>query len=529
MMPQNLDALFSAMSAPPGGGRVDAMSAAPDVSGWAEALALFDNLGQTGGALEMNPAASDWTASLAELAARTEQLAEKDGQLPEGLGTELMALFGLLDGADAPASEVADTRPYDGAYWPSSGEMMLLYQGISPWGDQPGEEQQQWLVQVGPYLGITELTSAYDGPMDVNRDFTLVNLADAAGADPQQAFVDGWLGRTKPDVARNAYEIRWQHGQSGAVADQVVGAGQLNGEQTLARLNELVQDLLAQSGETSLDGLARASDALGDDERRQVLLQLREALARGSSRTPAFAEGAVRALEAGRDSVGREPILSRLAEMQALFRETDPGASRGMPEINRIVLSSPQFANAGGGSPSADSGPPRTDVQLPPLATAARDPALPPTAQLLGQPGASAGDMRAAAEQAMERVVWMAARQQGVSQARLQLHPAHLGKVDIRLDVQGREASVVLNVQNAPVREAVEAMLPRLREQLEDQGLQLGDASVFDSGPEDSAAEERAEALLADSGNSEEDEQDGAVPVQPELNLRGRGLLDTYA
>ncbi|MFW6340273.1 MAG: flagellar hook-length control protein FliK, partial [Wenzhouxiangella sp.] len=157
-----------------------------------------------------------------------------------------------------------------------------------------------------------------------------------------------------------------------------------------------------------------------------------------------------------------------------------------------------------------------------------REPALPPTAQLLGQPGATAGEMRAAAEQAMQRVIWMAAREQGISQARLQLHPAHLGKVDVQLEVNGREANVVLNVQNGPVREAMEAMLPRLREQLEQQGINLGDASVFDADSQDAAPEERKAGFagaVAEAGDGEGDE----LPVQNELNLRGRGLLDAYA
>ncbi len=464
MMPQNLDALFSAMSGAPAGRAVDMRGGASAAGTWAEALALFqapleaqelivDGALVMDGEQGLEQAALDWLEQLAELGDLLEQALAEDTDVRDELVAELESLLITLE---ASLPEVEDSE-----------------------------------------------------------------LLDALDAEIQAAMAE-----LQEQIMMLASEVDPEEsdGDASAAMEPVLAA--------LDRLREALAEL-----ESSGDSLDHADPmSVPSDGVRAALAAAREAMGRDNDRRSASHQRA--SLSSEMDRPSREAALSRLAELAALARAGMENVSgRGGSDPNRSVLLTQQFQSlavagtgqAGTQEASAQGRPDGQGAVSVAAASAARDPALPPTAQLLGQPAASAGDMRAAAEQAMERVVWMAARQQGVSQARLQLHPAHLGKVDIRLDVQGREASVVLNVQNAPVREAVEAMLPRLREQLEDQGLQLGDASVFDSGPEDSAAEERAEALLADSGNSEEDEQDEAVPVQPELNLRGRGLLDTYA
>jgi flagellar hook-length control protein FliK len=412
------------------------------------------------------------------------------------------------------------------------------------------------------------MTDAYQGSVAVGRDFNLIDLAQAAGADPQQAFVDAWLGRTVPAAARNAYEVRWQGADRSGLAAAATGNDQTPPPLTVTRADEPTQTEAARRLAllAALMGMAGEGEAGSDLENteprvREFLTQLarlpESAIARTeatslpanaqitlqqlrqllndarrvvSETPPARADAQPRLSPAGLEPVAREQTgLNRLAEMQALFRAGD-SAARIAPEMTRAVAFSQQLAVDQRNDPRSGS-PARIDAQTAPLAAlaaAAREPALPPAVQLPGQAGAGAGEMRAAAEQAMQRVVWMAARDQGVSQARLQLHPAHLGKIDIHLEVQGREASVVLNVSNAPVRETVEAMLPRLREQLEQQGINLGDASVFDSEPGDAGTEQQRSAFAAagsETGGSEGDQ----LAVETELRSGGLGLLDAYA
>ncbi len=86
---------------------------------------------------------------------------------------------------------------------------------------------------------------------------------------------------------------------------------------------------------------------------------------------------------------------------------------------------------------------------------------------------------RQVGEQTLDRVIFMS--RAGVEQARLQLHPAELGRVDIRLEIDGSDARLQLAVQGSNVREAIEAMLPKLRDALQQQGLDLREARLNDA------------------------------------------------
>lgn len=63
--------------------------------------------------------------------------------------------------------------------------------------------------------------------------------------------------------------------------------------------------------------------------------------------------------------------------------------------------------------------------------------------------------------------------------AQLRLDPPELGRLNVRLQVNSeQQASVVFVVASPQAREAVEQAMPRLREMLEEQGIQLADADV---------------------------------------------------
>jgi len=74
-----------------------------------------------------------------------------------------------------------------------------------------------------------------------------------------------------------------------------------------------------------------------------------------------------------------------------------------------------------------------------------------------------------------QRVVWSVGNNQS---AQLRIHPAELGRIDIQVNVENDKASVVFNAQHGTVKEAIELALPRLREMLSEQGIDLDNVDV---------------------------------------------------
>jgi len=79
-----------------------------------------------------------------------------------------------------------------------------------------------------------------------------------------------------------------------------------------------------------------------------------------------------------------------------------------------------------------------------------------------------------------EKVVWIAG--QGQQSAELKLNPQHLGPLEVRINLNQDQASVQFISSHAAVREAVESALPKLREMLSAQQLNLHEVSVAQQG-----------------------------------------------
>lgn len=67
---------------------------------------------------------------------------------------------------------------------------------------------------------------------------------------------------------------------------------------------------------------------------------------------------------------------------------------------------------------------------------------------------------------------------QGVQQAEIRLDPAELGSMMVRIQVQGDSTQVQFQVSQHQTRDLVEQAMPRLREMLAEQGMQLTDGQV---------------------------------------------------
>ncbi len=120
-----------------------------------------------------------------------------------------------------------------------------------------------------------------------------------------------------------------------------------------------------------------------------------------------------------------------------------------------------------------------------------------------------------------QRVVWMV--RQNLQEAQIQLNPRSLGPVEVKVSVSQEQASVQFTVQHAATREALEAALPRLREMLNEQGLNLAHSDVSQHSQQQEADGEGAGGggqgtLNADAAPDQPDEMHATMVPTPQDN-----------
>ena len=160
-------------------------------------------------------------------------------------------------------------------------------------------------------------------------------------------------------------------------------------------------------------------------------------------------------------------------------------------------------------------------------------------------PSAPAAGMRNGAEHAMQNVPWAPQFSDevgeqvrvfvnnGLQEARLQLTPADLGRVQITINTEGDNARVVFVAETAAARDLLDQSMPRLREMLQQSGIQLAQGDVSDQ----TESQRRGEQLDADAERvaHADEAADTEQAVRPELggidgidSVNGSGRVDTY-
>ncbi|MFU8787678.1 MAG: flagellar hook-length control protein FliK, partial [Methylobacter sp.] len=133
-----------------------------------------------------------------------------------------------------------------------------------------------------------------------------------------------------------------------------------------------------------------------------------------------------------------------------------------------------------------------------------------------------------------ERIVWMSSR--AIPAAEIRLNPQHLGPVSVRVNVTDDQATVLFTAQNATTREALEASIPKLREMMNAQQLNLTDVTVAHGSASDQGrpqAQQFAQTADRQGRNAAVDGVDGVDDVEQDIDS-GRaevsnGLLSLYA
>ena len=122
------------------------------------------------------------------------------------------------------------------------------------------------------------------------------------------------------------------------------------------------------------------------------------------------------------------------------------------------------------------------------------------------------------------KIAWMTS--QNISSADIKLNPEHLGPISIRIDMQNDQANISFTAFNSGVKELLEASIPKLREMLGSQQLNLADVNV-------------AQNAFSDQGQSSAQQnrpgQEGyRPPTQTQENLmhtagEAEGVIDEVA
>ena len=314
--------------------------------------------------------------------------------------------------------------------------------------------------------------------------------------------------------------------ESAEVADERVEDGSPTG---LGLVSTLLQTILAMPQRQTADGVRPSFDttvAVNATGVEVIALTVANA---GSNGMPPDATAPV---TASNTIANLTSLAAAGVDAEAASRATDAAAaalrSDATPVADLAALSSDRADGAALDALMAltAAAPPSSQTGVAPTPSAA------PTHSLPKAPGEIV-------EPLAEQIVWMtdSAKLQagGLQEARINLHPAELGSLQIRVQIDSNgNAKVLFDVETPQARQAIESSLPQLRELLSSQVVMATHSSFELSGglsqqPSSSDAQQRPSQTPAANPDGELSPTD-APSVEPVRITRQRvGLLDQFA
>lgn len=129
-----------------------------------------------------------------------------------------------------------------------------------------------------------------------------------------------------------------------------------------------------------------------------------------------------------------------------------------------------------------------------------------------------------------QHVVMMAGNAQHT--ATLTLNPPDLGPMQVVLQVQNSQADATFVTAQPEVKQALEAALPRLREMMEQAGIELGQATVNTGSPQQQAGQEqsgRNQGTHVATLDADSNDVSTMLAMPPSAGTMGRGMVDIFA
>ncbi|WP_075258117.1 flagellar hook-length control protein FliK [Herbaspirillum camelliae] len=130
------------------------------------------------------------------------------------------------------------------------------------------------------------------------------------------------------------------------------------------------------------------------------------------------------------------------------------------------------------------------------------------------------------------KITWMATG--GIQSASLTLNPPDLGPMQVVLNVHNQQADATFITAQPEVKQALEAAMPKLREMMDQAGIQLGQATVNTGMPnqQQGANGGQQQARSSSGAGGAGQEQDGEIAITgatTAATTSGLGLVDTFA
>ncbi|MDO6581665.1 flagellar hook-length control protein FliK [Photobacterium sp. 2_MG-2023] len=273
-------------------------------------------------------------------------------------------------------------------------------------------------------------------------------------------------------------------GQSGKLAEMLAAVTKGTASDAKGKGDKPDLTLVAGSVQSAIQGDAKAGSE-GDTQPDW----LSDAIARLSASAKGGEAGLAEGANANQAGAGQSGVS---ASLQAAL--ADAGLQMDTAQKEAMATGAASGTNAITGQPTSLAAMQRAEAQAQPTA-------LPLQKEMAG-------------EQLAERVQMLMSK--NLKHVDIRLDPPELGRMQIKLAINNDQASVQFHVGNAQTRDLVEQAMPRLRELLQQQGIQLTQGSVQQDGNQQFAGQhtgtQQGEEGLArggQSGQSQQDDDDG--------------------
>jgi flagellar hook-length control protein FliK len=125
------------------------------------------------------------------------------------------------------------------------------------------------------------------------------------------------------------------------------------------------------------------------------------------------------------------------------------------------------------------------------------------------------------------QIVWL--YNKDIPAAEIKLNPEHLGPMSVRIDIEHDQATIIFTAQHAEVKEAIEASIPKLRDMLGAQQINLVNVTVSQNATSDQRQSQAFYKTPENNGPGLDAVADAPAAVEHERISVSKGLLSIYA